>query len=183
MELTAKQKLVGAVIAAILVAGGSAAAATYAFAGGGDSTATGAAGRFGMLPSQSENSAGPPSGMAGPAAALSGVADFLGLSSEQLQSKLQTKTLAEVAKAQGKSVADLKAAIVDLTKKQLDQAVSQGQLTEAQATQMLERIRASVDEIVNGSLPSGPPGAQGFSGPPSSGGPPSGATPDTGDGI
>ncbi len=78
------------------------------------------------------------------------VAAYLGLSADELRTQLQAgKSLADVATAQGKSVDGLKAAIVAAAKKSLDQAVTDGKLTADQAKQMLDRITANVDDMVN----------------------------------
>ena len=61
----------------------------------------------------------------------------------QLRTQLQGgKSLADVAKAQNKDVAGLKAALKAALTKQLDQAVNDGHLTAAQRTKIL----AEVDE-------------------------------------
>jgi len=84
---------------------------------------------------------------------LSAAADYLGLTETQLQQKLSGgKSLADVAKAENKSVDGLKQAMVDEAKKNLDQAVKDGMLTEAQAKEMLSELNARVDDIVNGTF-------------------------------
>ena len=55
-------------------------------------------------------------------------------------------------------VAGLKAALKAEINKQLDQAVKDGHLTEAQKTEMLAKIDARLDEIVNNTGPKGGPG-------------------------
>jgi len=86
---------------------------------------------------------------------LSAAATYLGLSGDDLRTKLQAgQSLADVAKAQGKSVDGLKQALLDDEKKELDQAVADGMLTRAQADAILERKQARIDDIVNGTLPS-----------------------------
>jgi hypothetical protein len=81
-------------------------------------------------------------------------ADYLGLTVAQLDARVaKGQSLADVAKAQGKSVDGLKDAILVDAKKHLDQAVSDGKLTQAQADAMYNRLKADVDEIVNGTFP------------------------------
>jgi hypothetical protein len=81
-------------------------------------------------------------------------ADYLGLTVEQLDAKLESgQSLADVAKAQGKSVDGLKDAILADAKKHLDQAVSNGMLTRAQADEMYARLQAHIGDIVNGTFP------------------------------
>jgi hypothetical protein len=82
---------------------------------------------------------------------LAGAASYLGLSSEELASELEGgKTLAEVATARGKSVDGLKQALLDSAKTGLDQAVADGDLTADEAQAILGKLRAGVDELVNG---------------------------------
>ena len=91
---------------------------------------------------------------------LSAAADYLGLTAPQLFQKLANgQSLADVAKAQHKSVDGLKKAIVDGAKKDLDQAVKSGFLTEAQAKDALSELQSRIDDIVNGTFPG--PGPRG----------------------
>ena len=87
---------------------------------------------------------------------LSAAAGYLGLSEDQLRTKLMSgQSLAGVAKARGKSVDGLEQTILDAAKKRLDQAVKDGDgdLTQAEANDMLDRLKAHVDDLVNGNLP------------------------------
>src|SRR6476646_10333094 len=91
---------------------------------------------------------------------FSAAADYLGLTVPQLFQKLGNgQSLADVAKAQHKSVDGLKKAIVDGVKKDLDQAVKNGFLTEAQAKEALSELQSRIDDIVNGTFPG--PGPRG----------------------
>ena len=91
---------------------------------------------------------------------LSSAADYLGLTVPQLFQKLANgQSLADVAKAQHKSVDGLKQAILDGARKDLDQAVKSGFLTEAQAKDALSALQSRIDDIVNGSFPG--PGLRG----------------------
>jgi hypothetical protein len=90
---------------------------------------------------------------------LSAAADYLGLTVPQLFQKLANgQSLADVAKAQHKSVDGLKQTILDGAKKDLDQAVKSGFLTEAQAKDALSELQSRIDDIVNGTFPG--PGAR-----------------------
>ena len=111
---------------------------------------------------------------------LSAAATYLGLTEAQLRAKLAAgQSLADVAKAAGKSVDGLKNAILDEAKKKLDQAVSDGTLTKAQAAELLDRLQSRLDDLVNRTFDGMHPGHGFFHGPPSgfhgerSGGPPS----------
>jgi hypothetical protein len=106
---------------------------------------------------------------------LGAAADYLGLSQSELLTKLQNgKSLADIAKDQGKSVDGLVQALVDDAKKHLDQAVKDGRLSESQANQILTEIKEHITDFVNGTAPRGfgpsfrdGPGFPGPGGPPS----------------
>jgi hypothetical protein len=84
----------------------------------------------------------------------SAAAAYLGLSASALQTQLQSgKTLADVAKAQGKTVAGLVAAMVASQKKRLQSAVANGMLTEAQAQQIESQMAQRLKDFVNGVRP------------------------------
>jgi hypothetical protein len=90
----------------------------------------------------------------GPHDHLSSAADYLGLTVPQLLRKLMNgQSLADVAKAQDKSVDGLKQAILAGARKDFDQAVKDGVLTEAQAKEELSELESRLDDIVNGTLP------------------------------
>jgi hypothetical protein len=105
---------------------------------------------------------------------LSAAADYLDLKESELLTKLQNgKSLADIAKDQGKSVDGLIQALIDDAKKHLDQAVADGKLTKAQADQFLSRIKEHITALVNGTAPPGfgpqfrdRPGFPGPGGPP-----------------
>jgi Arc/MetJ-type ribon-helix-helix transcriptional regulator len=81
---------------------------------------------------------------------LSAAADYLGLSEAELRTKLNTgQALAEIAKARGKSVDGLKQAILDEAEKNLDQLVEDGELTRAEADEMLTRLKSHIDDLVD----------------------------------
>ena len=96
---------------------------------------------------------------------LDGAASYLGLTEDQLHTQLESgKSLAEVAKAHGKSVAGLEAAMVKDATAKLDAAVKAGRLTSAQEQQILSDLKQHVDDLVNGKLPEHGPlvGPRGF---------------------
>ena len=87
--------------------------------------------------------------------------DYLGLTAAQLRTQLESgKSLADVAKAQGKTVSGLEDAIVAAATKKLDAAVAAGKLTAAQEATMLADLKSHVDDMVNrtGPPPRGPGG-------------------------
>jgi len=80
------------------------------------------------------------------------LADFLGISQDQLKTELQADnaTLATVAEAHGKSRDDLKAFIRDGAKAKLDEAVANGDLTQKREDDALAQLDANLDEIIDG---------------------------------
>jgi hypothetical protein len=96
---------------------------------------------------------------------LDAAATYLGLSETELRTQLSDgKTLADVAKAEGKTVDGLVSALVADEKKELDAAVSSGRLTQAQADELLANAEERFTDLVNGTLPQR--GPRGFGGPP-----------------
>jgi hypothetical protein len=92
---------------------------------------------------------------------LDAAAGYLGLSEGVLRSRLESgKTLAQVAKDQGKSVDGLVAALKADLKQHLAEAVSDGRLTQAQADRILSNADSRLKALVNGKFP-GPPGGPG----------------------
>ena len=81
---------------------------------------------------------------------LGAAASYLGLSPAQLRDQLASgKSLAQVASAQHKSTSGLKAAITAEARSRLDRAVSAKLLTSAQEQQILTRLQAHLDSLVN----------------------------------
>jgi hypothetical protein len=106
----------------------------------------------------------------GPGPGAQAVADYLGLTTAALRTQLESgQTLADVAKAQGKTVSGLEDVIVADAKTHLDADVAAGNLTAAQEATMLAGLKAHVDDMVNnvGKDPGGPggPGGHGHHGP------------------
>jgi polyhydroxyalkanoate synthesis regulator phasin len=94
---------------------------------------------------------------------LDAAATYLGLTEEQLHNRLESgKTLAEIAKAQGKSVGGLKAAMLKDAKSHLDAAVKAGRLSSAEEQRVLADLEQRIDDLVNGKLPDRFPGRHGF---------------------
>lgn len=88
---------------------------------------------------------------------LATAASYLGVTAAELQSSLAGgKTLADVAKAEGKSVDGLVAALVASAKSRLDDDVSSGRLTPAQRQAILADLEERMAALVNGALPQRP---------------------------
>ena len=107
---------------------------------------------------------------------LTAVATYLGLTEAELRTELASgKTLAQIAKAEGKSVDGLKAKLKAETKAKLDAAVKAGRLTQAQADALLTRMTERLGDMIEGKLGSGGHhGGPGLGGPPPAGAAPSG---------
>jgi hypothetical protein len=91
-----------------------------------------------------------------------GAATYLGLSEDALHTQLEAgKSLADVAKAQNKDVAGLKAAMKAELTKQLDQAVTDKKLTADQRTKILADSDKRLDDLINNTRPKDGPGPRG----------------------
>jgi hypothetical protein len=95
-------------------------------------------------------------------------ASYLGISTDELRSELQSgKTLAKIATDHGKTADGLVDALVAAAKKNLDKAVSAGRLGSDQEQTMLTRLKTLIQSIVNGTrpapgyIPSAPPPGNG----------------------
>ncbi len=97
-------------------------------------------------------------GFGGPGGPLDDVAKALGISTEKLFEQLRDgKSIADIAKAEGKSLADVKKTLRASAEKRLDKAVEDGDLTRKQADEILEHMKDHVDRLGDG-MPFGPPG-------------------------
>lgn len=89
---------------------------------------------------------------------LSTAAEYLGLSESQLRAKLESgKSLADVAKAQNKSVSGLVTDLKGDIQQKLDKAVSEGKLTKAQEARILDGAQKMIAAAVAGKFPGPPP--------------------------
>ena len=94
----------------------------------------------------------------GPGGALDAAASALGLKRDDLVSKLRDgKSIADVAKDQGKSLDDVKKAITDGVTKELDQAVTDKKLTGDQRDKILKELDEHLDDLVTRTPPKGGP--------------------------
>jgi hypothetical protein len=97
---------------------------------------------------------GPPGLFGGPGSAgahgpLAGAAQYLGLTDSRLLSELRSgRSLAQVAKARGKSVTGLEQAMIASARTRLDRAVATGRLTKAQEQLLLSRLSARISRLV-----------------------------------
>jgi hypothetical protein len=80
-------------------------------------------------------------------------ADFLGLDREQLRAQLPGTSLAALAVKQGKTAADLKAAMVAPAKARLAKAVTAGKITQARADVAARRLDALADRLASRVFP------------------------------
>jgi hypothetical protein len=88
---------------------------------------------------------------------IAAAAKYLGLTEDALRTKLRGgQSLADVAKAQSKDVQGLEDAIVASQKARLDQAVSDKELTQSEADDMLAKLKSHVDDLVNAKAPDRP---------------------------
>jgi hypothetical protein len=115
---------------------------------------------------------------------LHAAAVYLGLSNAQLMADLASgKSLAQVAKARGKSVSGLEQLLITAETKRVNQLASSGVITKAQQQKILSRLSTRTNTLVNRAgfkrlhvgrmprtlppgaqvFPDGPPGPAGFS--------------------
>jgi uncharacterized coiled-coil protein SlyX len=103
----------------------------------------------------------------GKGGALDAAASALGLKLDDLIAKVRAgQSVADIAKAQGKSLDDVKAAVTAAVTKELDQAVADKQLTSAQRDKILSALEDHLGDLLTRSLPKGladgPHGPRGF---------------------
>jgi hypothetical protein len=85
---------------------------------------------------------------------LDAAAEYLGLTEDELRSELRSgKSLAQIAKAHGRTVEGLVAALVDEAKTKLDAAVAAGRLTREEADSMLAGLKERITDLVNTRFP------------------------------
>jgi hypothetical protein len=80
---------------------------------------------------------------------LRAAADFLDLDREQLKAQLPGTSLAKLAEKQGKSAADLEAAMVAPGKARLARAVADGKVTQARADTAAARLDKLADRLAS----------------------------------
>jgi uncharacterized protein YidB (DUF937 family) len=92
-------------------------------------------------------------GFRGGPGSLAAAANFLGLSAAELKEALRSKSLAQVARDQGRSVDGVTAALRAETKTRLDEAVANGRITQAQENALLSRFDSEIGSVINGVPP------------------------------
>jgi len=98
----------------------------------------------------------PPVRLASPFAAAAG---YLGLSESRLLEDLRSgRSLAQIAKARGRSVSGLERAITTAIKSRLDRAVAAGRLTKSEERQVLSRLSIKLRYLINRTPPVFEPG-------------------------
>jgi polyhydroxyalkanoate synthesis regulator phasin len=85
-------------------------------------------------------------------ALLEAAASYLGMPEEELREELRDKTLAEIAREQGKTAAGLVQHLVGVQAKRIDEAVDDGRITEEQATELKEGLDERMQAFVDGEL-------------------------------
>jgi predicted DNA-binding protein (UPF0251 family) len=90
---------------------------------------------------------------------LDAAATYLELSEAELRDRIADgDTLAEIAKAEGKAVDGLVQALVKAARRRIDDAVADGRLTQARATELKADLEERIKDLVNGELPARGPG-------------------------
>ncbi len=109
-----------------------------------------------------------PGGMARGFRVIHQVADFLGLTVEEMRAAIQEyDTLADIAAANGSSADELVAHLVAAFEEHLALAVENGRITQERADELLAGAVEHLTEIVNGEIPQPPadrPGSRGRGG-------------------
>jgi polyhydroxyalkanoate synthesis regulator phasin len=96
----------------------------------------------------------------GAGGALDAAATALGLKRDELLAKLRAgQSIADVAKAQSKSLDDVKAAITAAVTQELDARVKDGKLTADQRDKVLSELKDHLDDLVTLKPPTPPKGA------------------------
>ena len=91
---------------------------------------------------------------------LNAAATAIGITPQQLHTELSGKSLADVAKAHGKTAADVATPLKNAAHTRIDQAVTAGRLTADQANTLKAQADQRIDQLVNQVLPQGGPGGR-----------------------
>jgi polyhydroxyalkanoate synthesis regulator phasin len=96
---------------------------------------------------------------------LNAAATAIGITPQQLRTELAGKSLADVAKAHGKTAADVTTALKNAAHTSVDQAVTAGKIAADQAATQKTQADTRIDQLVNQVMPVGGPGGRGPEGP------------------
>ncbi|MEO6196583.1 MAG: hypothetical protein ABIP58_00575 [Dehalococcoidia bacterium] len=89
--------------------------------------------------------------------------DILGLEDGELrQAYADGKSLADLAEEKGVSVEDLKSQLLDTAEAKLAEKVTNGDITQEQADNILERLTNNIDDIINNTPPEPPADREGL---------------------
>jgi uncharacterized protein YidB (DUF937 family) len=89
--------------------------------------------------------------MGGLGADLNSLSTFFGITTNELQSALESgKTLAQITTDHGKTTDELKTYVTSQTKTKLDQAVKDGKITQQQENDELTQLSQRIDSMING---------------------------------
>ena len=100
-------------------------------------------------------------GLHGGGVDLNAAATAIGITPQQLRTELPGKSLADVAKAHGKTAADVATALKNAVHARIDQAVTAGKVTADQANTQKTQADQHIDQLVNQVMPQGGPGRRG----------------------
>src|SRR5712691_9552848 len=92
---------------------------------------------------------------------LNAAATAIGITPQQLRTELVGKSLADVAKAHGKTAADVATALKNAAHTRIDQAVTAGKVAADQANTQKTQADQRIDQLVNQVMPQGGPGGRG----------------------
>jgi hypothetical protein len=103
--------------------------------------------------------AGAPGRMLSIGGASEEFAAFLGISFEQLESELDAEgaTPGSVAEAHGRTREELEDFFIEQLEAELNEAVAAGTMSQEEADNMFESQASRIDDIIDGSMPSGMP--------------------------
>jgi hypothetical protein len=104
-------------------------------------------------------------GRGGRGADLTSAAQAIGISVDQLRQELPGKSLAQVAQAHGKTATEVATALKNAANQRIDQDVTAGRLTAAEATQRKQDVAQRIDQQVNEVRQQGQPDQRGPAGP------------------
>ena len=102
---------------------------------------------------------GGPGGPRGFGRNLDAAAQAIGIPVAQLQQELPGKTLSAVATAHGKNPADVATALKTAAHTRIDQAVTDGRITAAEAATQKQHVDARIDQQMTDVIPQAPAGA------------------------